>query len=139
GGVGEDEDAVGLDEERRGDHGDQQWSIENDVALKYEQQNYHCKQADNRNGFDRGVEARDMHLAARTHAAPLHQFRERRRSRRQGNDDVETDREKQGFPQYFDVGYAEQQRNDRREGEDHDDVVERHLYQRVVRVAAGQL
>ena len=52
---------------------------------------------------------------------------------------VKHDRQQQGLPGHDDVGNAEQQRRDRREGEHHDDVVDGDLNQRIVGVAAHQL
>ena len=54
------------------------------------------------------------------------------------HDDVEHDREEQRVPRHGDRRQAEQQPDDRREGDDHDGVVERHLAQREMRLALGQ-
>ena len=55
------------------------------------------------------------------------------------HDDVEHDRQNQRVPGHRDRGQAEQQRHDRREGNDHDRVVERHLRQREMRLAIDEV
>ena len=71
--------------------------------------------------------------ASRDHATPDDLRNEDR------NDDVETDREKQGFPRHGDRREAEQKTDDRSEGEHHDDVVERDLAQREMRLAVREV
>ncbi len=53
--------------------------------------------------------------------------------------DVEEDRQQERLPGHRDVGDAEQERHDRREGHNHDKVVHRDLDQRVGLVAPRQL
>ena len=78
--------------------------------------------------------ARERGLAAMRHKPASPQLR--------GDDrqnDIEHDRQKQRRPRHRDRGQAQQQPDDRGEGEHHDRVVERYLAQREVRVAVGQV
>ena len=56
-----------------------------------------------------------------------------------GDDDEDDDGGEQRLPRHRDVGDPEQESHDGREREDHDDVVHRHLHQRVGGVAPGEL
>jgi hypothetical protein len=65
--------------------------------------------------------------------------RPRHQPRRQRDHHVKHHRQEQCLPWHRDVRDAQKERHDRREGEDHYDVVQRHLHERVVRIAPGQL
>ena len=52
---------------------------------------------------------------------------------------IQQHRQQQGFPRHDNIADAEQHRRNRREREDHDDVVDRYLHQCVVRITLGQL
>ena len=55
----------------------------------------------------------------------------------QRENDIQDDGEQQRIPRHDDVGYPEQQGHDGRECDDHDQIVQRYLHQRVGRVALG--
>ena len=55
------------------------------------------------------------------------------------NDDIEPDRQKQGFPRHTDIRDAQKHRHDGRKGEHHDRIIHADLDQRIVRVPARQL
>ena len=57
----------------------------------------------------------------------------------EGNDDEEDDGEEQGIPGHVHIADAEQEGDDGREGEEDDQVVDRHLDHRITRVAVGQV
>ncbi len=101
--------------------------------LQREQQHHGCDQPDHRPGLERGDEGRQCAGRATQQHVPRHHARQQRQHH------VEHGRQQQRLPRHGDVGHAEQQRGDGREGEDHHQIVHRHLHQCVVGVALHQL
>src|SRR5215207_6943919 len=132
--IGKPRIEIDLDEDRHRQHGDDQRLPEDLLALEAEQENERRQQGEERDRLQAGQDPRQRFgAAARQHAAP-HDLRNDDR-----NDDVENDGQQQGFPRDGDRRQAEQQSNDRREREHHDDVVERDLAEREMRLAVRQV
>jgi hypothetical protein len=133
-GIGDGEDPVGLDQDRRRQQQDQERVFQDHIALEPEQQHHGQQQSQHRRGLDPRGEGGDRRLTPLPHQPCP---RDRPCGKRQHH--VKRDGQHQRFPRHFQIRHPQKQRHDGRKGEDHDHVVQRHLHQRVVRVALGQL
>lgn len=78
--------------------------------------------------------------AATAASPPLsHQNPTRQRARDQRDDDVKDDRQDQRLPWHRYVGDPEKESDNRRKGDNHDQIVHRNLHQCAIRIALGQL
>src|SRR5450631_4108460 len=110
-----------LDENRHREHADHERLTQDRLALECEQQNYRGEQR----GKRKGRNAREHRLVRRL--APPQKRPAPSLRQHQWNEDVHHDRQEQRVPRNADRRDTEQQRDDRREREDHDRVVQRHL------------
>ncbi len=131
--VGQPRVEVDLDQDRHRQHGDHQGLIQDLLPLEAEQQHQGGQQGGQGDGVEPG-----QHRVERPVAAPLQQLATPGLGEDHRQHDVEHHREEQRLPGHADGGEPQQQADDRREGEDHDGVVERHLGQGEVGVAVGE-
>src|SRR5690606_28434523 len=110
---GDGEDAVGLDDDRDRDQGDQQRVGNDRLRLECEQQDHRRQQADDRPRLQPSGKSIDRSFIAFVRSDDLPPGQ---RTGRQRDYNVQDDREKQRLPRYDNVGDAQQQRDDRREG-----------------------
>ena len=139
GGIGDEEDTVGLDQQRHGDEDDDQGLGQDRFALKTEQQHHGGEQTQHGDGLDAGRKTRHGSVPGLAATGMAQQPLAGDRTGDQRDQHIEPDREQQRVPRHGDLGNTQQQRNQRREGEDHDDVVHRDLNQRIGRITAREL
>ena len=121
-----------LDQDRHSQQRDDQRLLEDGLALKREQEDERRQQGGDRPGAD------FFHRRIESRFPPGQQVTTPDLGQDNRNHDVQHDRGDQRIPGHGDGRNAEQKSHQRREGHNHDAVVERNLRQGKQRIAVGQ-
>jgi ArsR family transcriptional regulator len=116
--VGEARIEIDLNEDRHGQQRDDNRLRKNLRALEYKQQHQcrqQCQERHRLHGREQSRKTRFTRACERRAANDLRQYH--------GHDDVEHDGKDQRLPRHYDRRQAEQERDDRREREDHDHIM----------------
>ena len=133
--VGQEENQESLHNQRHGNQHDMQRVVQDNFALERKQQ---YQGNDQRCRGDR-PQAFHEHLVVPALPALCDQGAASKVAGGQGNDNVQHHGEDNRVPGHLNVGNAQQEHHNGREGEEHDDVVQRHLHQSIGGIAFGEI